>query len=269
MPRLAVGDLTIDLEVPARFRCEYALNGSLAGLDASSGAGFEISGLQLGARSGVDAARESAKKDGKALVRDSASFVSFMKNERTWIAGFSTHLLIATLKKPELIGEFGDVLASVAPAHDPFPADKETAFSALRPSHTRWFEQRRTSLLDANRWSAESGDAPAKLDLFWQELLVDTPDDQDLLNAMLSGVAVGFGDLLVKRAGFEWCVAKDPWGISIGVVALKGTANLLVVPDSFVAKRWETKEPKFIADAIAAIGDQVKKVKAEWDAKKS
>jgi hypothetical protein len=261
MPRFAIGDLTIDLEVPARFRCEYALNGALAGLDGSTGAGFELSALQLGKRSGVEAARESAKKDGKALTRESATFVAYAKTERTWIAGFGTHLVIATLKKPESIPEFVDVLASIGPAHDPFPEGQAPAFSDLKPSHTRWFEQLRTSLLDTQRWSSDSGDAPRKLDAFWEELLTDTPEDEHLLNTMLNAVAVGFGDLLVKRAGFQWCVAKDPWGISIGVVALRGTANLLVVPDSFVSKRWEKREPPFIAAAVTAITEQVAKAK--------
>jgi hypothetical protein len=261
MPRFAIGDLTIDVEVPARFRCEYALNGALVGLDAATGAGFELSALQLGKRSGVEALRESARKDAVDLASETPHFAAYRKNERTWLAGFSTHLLIATVKKPEAVPEFAQLLASVGPAHDPFPEGQEPAFSDLRPSHVRWFEQKRTALLDAQRWSAESAHAPEKLDAFWAELLADTPDDEQLLETMLGAVALGFGDLLVKRAGFQWGVAKDASGVSLGVVALRGTANLLVVPDSFVAGRWEAKEPRFVADAVAAITAQVAKLK--------
>lgn len=260
MPRFAVGDLTIDLDVPPRFKCEYALSGALVGLDASVGAGFEISGLHLGQRSGVEVLKERAVQAKQPLVRDSATFASFLQPPRTWFAGFGPHLLVATLKKPELIPEFDAVLASVGPAHDPFPEGKETAFSPLRPSHTRFFEQRRTSLLDAIGWSPQLSNAAARLDAFWEELLADPPEDEHLLGTMLSGVAIGFGDLLAPY-GFQWRVAKDPWGVSLGVVALEGSSDLLVVPDSFIAKRWERREPPFIADSVKAIAAQVAELK--------
>lgn len=261
MPRFAIGDLTIDLDIPARFACEYSLNGSLITHDKQSGTTAEISALHLN-RDGVAALRENAAEAKCALNRDSAEFASFFKPPKTWFAGFGRHLIIATLTKGE-IPEFADVLASVGPAHDPFPPDEETAFSDLRPSHTRWFEQRRTSLLDAISWSSERHDAAERLDDFWAELLENPPDDQHLLATMLSGLTLGFGDLL-KRHGFAWCVAKDPWGTSIAMVALRGTANMLLVPESFVAKRWESRAPRFIANAVHEIGESVQNAKAEW-----
>lgn len=270
MPRFAVGDLLVDVDVPARFRCEYSLAGSLVALDQSTGAAFELSGLMATAKDpaargteGLVAVRERAGKEGRPLSRETPAVVVYGDGKRTWFAGFGSHLLIATVGKPELVPEMIEIMASVGAAHDPFPPGEETAVCDLRPSHTRWFEQKRTSLLDANRWSPELSDAPEKLDLFWEELITDPPDEEDLLNAMLNGVAVGFGDLLVKRGGFQWCVAKDKWGVMLAVVALRGSANVIVDPQSFVAKRWERKEPKFIADAVRDIAAQVARLKAK------
>lgn len=262
MPRFAIGDLTVDLEVPERFVCEYALNGALVALDKRSGAKAEISGILING-DGVQAVKKRAEEHTIALHESAAGFASFFQPPRTWFAGLGQHLIIATLTKPEAFAEFAQVLKSVAPAHDPFPADKETSVVDLRPSHTRWFEQRRTSLLDAISWSAERHDAAERLDAFWADLVENPPEDEHLLNTMLSGAAVAFGDLL-KRQGFEWCVAKDPWGVSIAVVALRGTANMVVVPDSFLSKRWQAREPRFVVSALGQIGEHVKKMKAEW-----
>ena len=262
MPRFAIGDLTIDVEVPERFVCEYALNGALVALDKSSGAKAEISGILING-DGVAAVKKRAAESQLALQKDSAQFASFFQPPRTWFAGFGSHLIIATVTN---FPEFAQVLESVGPAHDPFPADEETAIVDLRPSHTRWFEQRRTSLLDAISWSSERYDAAERLDAFWADLVENPPEDEHLLNTMLSGAAVAFGDLL-ERHGFEWCVAKDPWGVSIAVVALRGTANMVIVPDSFLSKRWQAREPGFVVAALQQISEHVAKMKAEWKGK--
>ncbi len=73
---------------------------------------------------------------------------------------------------------------------------------------------------------------------------------------MIACATVGFGDLLAK-IGFEWTVLSDEWGVSIGMVALRGTANMAVVPSSFVAKRWERKEERFVVEALSEIGAHV------------
>jgi hypothetical protein len=256
MPRFAIGDLTIDLDVPANFACEYGLNGALVALERSTGAGFEVSAINAGPGQGVPLLHKRATEAKVPLHHDTKDLASFFGPPATWLAGFGPHLIIATLRKPELQPQFAQVLESLAPAHDPFPEGVETATSPLRPSHTRWFEQRRTSLLEAERWSPQSSRAAEKLDDFWASLIADPPAEGDLLNTMLSGITVGFGELL-RAHGFEWCVAKDPWGIAVGMVALKGTANMVVIPDAFVAKRWERQEPRFIADSVRAIAEQV------------
>lgn len=271
MPRFAIGDLTIDVDVPSRFRCEYSLSGSLMGLDASNGSAFELSALHIVAKDeskrgteGVTSARDNAKTKGAPLERDTATLAVYKESPTTWMGGFGSHLLIATLTKPDAIPEFVELMASVGPAHDPFPEGQAVSIVDLRPSHTRWFEQKRTSLLDAESWSPDSGNAPEKLDVFWGSIVAEPPGEEELLNAMLSGVTVGFGDLLVKRLGFQWCVAKDEWGTSVAVVALRGTGNVTIVPESFVAKRWDRRDPAFVVNALREIGAHVAKLKADW-----
>lgn len=261
--RLAVGDLTIDVDVPERFRCEYALNGALVAHEAATGANLVISGLQLGNRSGADAARARVAEGGAAVLHDEQGRV-VVGRPGAWFVGYGTHVLVVTAKKSEHLTDVMAVLTSVGPAHDPFPEGQTPAFSDLRPSHVKWFEQRRSSLLDALSYSPESSRPAQTLDGFWNELLTEPPEEEDLLHTMLSGFTVGFGDLLVKRLGFQWVVARDEWGVSLGVVALRGTANVLIVPDSFVAKRWESRTPPFVESALRDIGEAVSKAGAAW-----
>lgn len=261
MPRFAIGNLTIDVDVPPRFRCEYTLNGSLIAESPNAAEVFELSALTLDG-SGVDAVLARAAKAGLAAQEQRDGFVSFFQAPRTWFAGFGPHVLIATLTKGTP-PEFAAVLSSVAPAHDAFIESEALQLSELRPSHTRFFEQRRTSLLDAIAWSPQRPDAAQRLDTFWNELLDAPPDDKHLLATMLSGAAVAFGDLLSQR-GFQWALGRDAWGTSLGVVALRGTANVWVVPDDFLAKRWEAQERDFFPRALDAITAQVEKMRSEW-----
>ena len=81
---------------------------------------------------------------------------------------------------------------------------------------------------------------------------------------MISCATVGFGDLLATH-GFEWMIISDEYGVSIGTVALRGTANIVVVPDSFVGKRWERKEPRFIVAALGSIAGHVEKMRRDFN----
>ena len=60
-------------------------------------------------------------------------------------------------------------------------------------------------------------------------------------------------------------MVSDACGISLGMVALRGTANVVVVPDSFVGKRWERKEPRFVADGLGSITGHVEKMRLDFN----
>jgi hypothetical protein len=246
MPRFAIGDLLLDLEVPASFTCDYSLSGSLVA--AAEDGPIEVSALH------VSALAEGAETD----LRSRAG----REDETTFIAAFHEWLIIAT-HAPQLASSAEHLLSTVAFTHQPFEGGDEVQTRPLAPSHDAWFRQRRRSLQLAFGFDPSAPHAARALDDFWEaQLIDDPPDDEHQLNTMLICVSVGFGDLL-RGVGFEWCLAKDEYGTSLGMMALPDTARMLVVPESFVGKRWERREGRFFEDALAAIAQTVGEVASE------
>lgn len=260
MPRIAIGDLTLDIDVPPRFACEYTLNGSLIAESAGTGEVFELSVIDVNAGA-IEVVTGRAVKAERPLQEKRDDFVSYFDGKKAWFAAIPQHVLVATLVRGSP-PEFASILASVAPAHAPFTRQQTIQLQDLRPSHARFFEQRRTALLDVIGWSPQLGDAVPKLEAFWNELLDDPPKEADLLSTMISGAAVAFGDLLCTR-GFSWAIGHDPkHGTALGVVALRGSANVWVVPIQFVLERWQRKERDFIGAALASIDEHVKNARS-------
>lgn len=260
MPRLAIGDLTIDLEVPERFACAYGPTGSLVAEDPRTGAGFELSAI-TGDIDAVAIVRKNALKANAKLLHDDATHACFV-TDHTWDAGFAAHYLMATVDGdvPEMLA----IMTSVASAHPPFPEDAANAFFPLSASHATWFAQRRSALKEDDGWSSGMPDAARALDALWERLLAASPDDETEVNSRLSAIAVAFGDLLCRAFGCQWRVTKDDWGVALGVIGLEGTANLRIVPDSFIGKRWARREPPFVDQALRSIGETFERARAEW-----
>lgn len=260
MPRLAIGDLTIDLDVPERFACAYSATGSLVAQDSKRGDGFEVSAI-TGDIDAVAVVKMNALKANVALLHESATHACFTADQ-TWDAGFGAHYVMATVEGdvPEMLA----ILTSVGSAHPPFPSDQPISFFPLSASHALWFAQRRSALLEDEGWSSGMPTPASALDDLWDRLLADNPTDEAEVNSRLSAISVAFGDLLARALGFQWRVTKDDWGIALGVIGLEGTANLLVTPDSFIAKRWERREPRFLEAALRSIGETVERARAEW-----
>ncbi|PZR11046.1 MAG: hypothetical protein DI536_18060 [Archangium gephyra] len=259
MPRIAIGDLTIDVDVPGHFRCEYTTNGSLlaeAGDDA-----FEIGVIRVTGNSGVDLVRDRAAQKHAEVHEKHNGVAVFFEAPDTWFAGFEEHMLIATVHRGAS-NEILPVLESVGAAHDPFPPRDERVTVPLRPSHRAFFTQRRTSMKENFGWSPNQHDAISRLDTVWRWLIEEPPPDEHVLHTFLSGIAVAFGDLLCQR-GFSWGLGNDQHGITVGVVALQGTANVWVVPDEFLGKRWEHREVDFFGYAVEAIASQVEKLRTD------
>lgn len=85
----------------------------------------------------------------------------------------------------------------------------------------------------------------AALDRLFAAWLPQAGNDADFINAVINGVGIGLGTLLVD-AGFEWVVATDEYGTDLAVLALPGTADVLIYPANFVAKRFERRETGFM-----------------------
>jgi hypothetical protein len=96
----------------------------------------------------------------------------------------------------------------------------------------------------------------------WMALQVtDIPE----INAAINAVGVAFGSFLVREAGFSWVVASDAYGTELAVLALPGTANVLVYPASFVAKRWERKQTDFLEICFHDMVAQTQAIQEELD----
>jgi hypothetical protein len=108
---------------------------------------------------------------------------------------------------------------------------------------------------------AEANLSLATLDRAFAAWLAQGSTDDAEINAMVNLVGVTFGSFLVRDAGFEWVIATDEQGSDLAVVALPGSADLLVYPANFVAKRWERGDTMFLR---AAFDDMVAR-KTELD----
>jgi hypothetical protein len=79
--------------------------------------------------------------------------------------------------------------------------------------------------------------------------------DGATINAVINAIGIAFGQYLIDHLGLEWATVTDKFGCELAVVGMRGTADFLVFPPNFVAKRWERKEVDFLKrsyDAIAA-----------------
>lgn len=252
MSRIAIGDLSVDVEIPERFTCEFSWQGSLLAECADTGESFELSTITVQGASAVDIVRDRATESGAALHESRDGFVSFFNAPDNWLAGSGEHMLVATVNGVPL-ADFAKILSSVAPAHDPFTNETPLSLADVRPSHDMYFAHHRTSsMTDADQ-----------LDAFWTALISKPPDDDDELEAHLRAVSVAFGDLLCAR-GFTWVFGRDQYGASLGVVALRDTANVWVVPADFIGKRWQRKELDFIHAALESITSHVEKMRSDW-----
>ena len=99
--------------------------------------------------------------------------------------------------------------------------------------------------------------SPDVLDRVWAAWVTSAPTEPDAINAGINAIGIAFGSHLVQHAGFSWVIASDEWGTDLAVLALPGTANVLVYPANFVAKRWERRETGFLQPAFQDITRQV------------
>lgn len=238
MPRIAVGDLLVDVDVPDGFKCEYSLTGSL--LARSDDGELEISSITAAQQDGTPADFSGQRE------RPDATTYKFGYGDRLLIATHSPHLASLT--------EY--VLGTVGPAHDAFDEGDELQVRPLRPSIQPWLAQRRRSLKLAIEFDPKAPDAAQKLDEFWEGLFT-RPPREDVFDVMFASAWVAFGDLL-GPLGFNWCVSRDEFGTELSCIALPETAKVLIVPASFVSKRWQRRETRFVVEALAAIGDAVR-----------
>jgi hypothetical protein len=287
MPRLAVADLMVDLALPDGPDWTYDVHGSLVGVDPVGHWRLEVSGLVIAPRDGAPAelGLELVERDAAQFgltVRRSASGVSWLRVppdgpeavHQHWKAALGNRLLVATLSsegpgaaREELFQRVEaslETVQSLVPAAVGGPSDAPQSLP-LAGSQELWFATRRRDLSELlarmlPEKVTDSLPSAEVLDDLWSTWLAGAPSGEEA-DHMVNILGVALGDHLVRARAFAWSIVSDEWGTALGVVA-EGEAGGHVATDpfSFVAKRWERKEPRFLAEGIRAICRHVDEV---------
>lgn len=295
MPRHAVGDLLVDLEVPTGLEWIYDDDGVLSGADPSRRWLVEIGGLTIAAKdpavtdAGLRSVLAGAKEAGATVHRPSPELAWFKHPgpERSgdgrhcehWTIGLGARHVLVTLSHdaedgPELEALRAQVEAALPTLRGLVPPHRvvgeQRLFFELSPSHDLWFETRRADLAAMVKAvlpdRVTDGLPPAEvLDDLWEDFLASEPDDEEA-SQVINVLGVALGDHLARARSFGWVILSDAWGTGLAVVALQGTANVVTDPFNFVAKRWDRKEPRFLAHGLRAICQRFDQVKADWGA---
>lgn len=298
MPRFAIGDLLVDLDLPASLQCRYENSGALLASDTSDRFAIRFSGITVQAKDPmartlcVSSVSERTAQAGATLERIKEDLV-FCRERSTgdwdgkagvnefWIVGFGNREIVVTLSYAEadrdlntgILRETVDsVIRSVRLVYPDRPRkrDQIEVFDLAGSQHP-WLQQHRAILRrrvqQLTGYDADGLVPLPVLDDYWSRFIAAPPADNDELNLILNLVGVAFGDHLVHVRSFEWVIISDNYGVCIGVVALRGTANVTTDPFNFVAKRWERKEPRFLLAGVQALADTVDKFTKDWGAK--
>ena len=135
------------------------------------------------------------------------------------------------------------------------------SFASLTPAEESWLNTQLAAAAELAAIHCPDGAnvplSPAVLDRVWAAWVASAPTEPAVINAGINAVGIAFGSYLVQNSGFSWVIASDEWGTDLAVLALPGTADVLVYPANFVAKRWERRETGFLQPAFQDITHQV------------
>jgi hypothetical protein len=294
--RIAVGDLLVDLELPDSFHRDYEEAGAMVAWDDSDRFALRISGITIRGKNPQDrnlcgrTVEADAAEKGRPAVRlaENLGYYSFSESSTWdegpacndyWFVGFGNRRLILTLSylegdRPQLDltalhGMVEQAIRSIALNYPDEPRQNdELRIYDLADSQKPWLDYHRRELVcRVQRELGYDGDLLIPLhvlDEFWGRFIAAPPESNDTLNAILNGVGVALGDHLVQAKQFEWIILSDSYGISIALVALRGTANMSTDPFNFVAKRWDRRESEFLVSGFRALCDTADEWKARW-----
>lgn len=138
--------------------------------------------------------------------------------------------------------------------------------TALSPAEQKWVaEQLEVASAFVAAHSPTDSGSPitlGALDRAFSAWLGQGISESAQVNAAINAVGIAFGSLLVRDAGFSWVIATDAQGTDLAVCALPGTADVLLYPANFVAKRWERREGTFMQAAFTETARQVRELAA-------
>jgi hypothetical protein len=95
------------------------------------------------------------------------------------------------------------------------------------------------------------------LDAAWNAWVPHSGDDPEMANTIVIATGAALGQFLVDADGFRWVVASDEHGSEMAIIALEGTADVIVYPMNLVARRYEARTQGFILPLLNGIRDQL------------
>ena len=102
--------------------------------------------------------------------------------------------------------------------------------------------------------------SPEDLDQAFNAWLHSSLQDPSDPNSVINCVGVAFGQHLVNSTPLEWVIASDEYGTELALYGLPGQGDILVYPQNFVAKRYDTNVGIFIVESINQIRSDVSSV---------
>ncbi len=87
--------------------------------------------------------------------------------------------------------------------------------------------------------------------------------DASAVNHVINAIGVTFGRLLVEGLGLRWVIAIDEHGSDLAVYGLPGSADVVIYPANFVAKRWQRGETNFFKLSYTRFSMQLMKLRSE------
>lgn len=134
-------------------------------------------------------------------------------------------------------------------------------FSELTDGEKTWIEYQINQACEyISIHSPADMDSPITLEVLdrtWAAWLATDPKGGDEVNPVVNAIGTCFGSIFVETGIFDWTVVTDDYGTEIAIRALPGKGDVLVFPTNFVAKRWESKDPTFMACSYGPIMDTV------------
>jgi len=143
----------------------------------------------------------------------------------------------------------------------------EQEISELTEKEKEWLSlQLQVASAFVERFSSRDAGHPvslAALDRAFAAWMATQPTEGDLINGTINGIGMAFGQTLVDGLGMQWVIASDDQGSEMAVYGLPGSADVLVYPANFVAKRWERREIKFLEESYGLIARDVSRLARE------
>lgn len=102
--------------------------------------------------------------------------------------------------------------------------------------------------------------SPEDLDQAFNSWRHSASHDPAQANSIINCVGAAFGQHLVNTTPLEWVIATDEYGTELAVYGLPDRGDVLVYPQNFVAKRYESKAGTFIVQSINEIQAQVSSI---------